>query len=99
MVAVGEKLFAIVYLPASLCLECWELLPAVSRWETGIGWKLWTLSRYPFSENLAAYCSTNTGKAGFKESEHGLRTPNEGINQKNPKVWANVADKICFGRT
>ena len=25
----------------------------MSRWETGIGWKLWTLSRYPFSENLA----------------------------------------------
>ncbi len=27
---------------------------------------------------------------------HGLRTPNEGINLKN---WADVADKICFGRT
>ena len=72
MVAVGEKLFAIVYLPASLCQECWELLPAVSRWETGIGWKLWTLSRYPFSENLAAYCSTNTGKAGFNPILHDL---------------------------
>ena len=30
---------------------------------------------------------------------HGLRTPNEGINQLNLKIWANVADKICFGRT
>ena len=30
---------------------------------------------------------------------HGLRTPNEGINQKNLKIWADVADKICFGRT
>ena len=28
---------------------------------------------------------------------HGLRTPNEGINQRNLKFWANVADKICFG--
>ena len=29
---------------------------------------------------------------------HGLRTPNEGINQRNLKFWADVADKICFGR-
>ena len=32
-------------------------------------------------------------------SIHGLRTPNEGINQRNLKFWADVADKICFGRT
>ena len=30
---------------------------------------------------------------------HGPRTPNEGINQRNLKFWADVADKICFGRT
>ena len=30
---------------------------------------------------------------------HGLRTPNEGINRRNLKIWADVADKICFGRT
>ena len=30
---------------------------------------------------------------------HGLRTPNEGINQRNLKFWADVADEICFGRT
>ena len=30
---------------------------------------------------------------------HGLRTPNEGINQRNLKTWEDVADKICFGRT
>ena len=29
--------------------------------------------------------------------EHGLRTPNEDINQRNLKIW--VADKICFGCT
>ena len=29
---------------------------------------------------------------------HGLRTPNEGINQRNLKFWADVADKICYGR-
>ena len=30
---------------------------------------------------------------------HGLRTPNEGINQRYLKNWANEADKICFSRT
>ena len=30
-------------------------------------------------------------------SNQGLRTPNEGINQKNLKFWADVAAKICFG--
>ena len=30
---------------------------------------------------------------------HGLRTPNEGINQRYLKKLAVVADKICFGRT
>ena len=24
---------------------------------------------------------------------------NEGVNQRNLKIWADVADKICFGRT
>ena len=32
-------------------------------------------------------------------TNHGLRTPNEGINQRNLTFWADVADKICFGRT
>ena len=31
--------------------------------------------------------------------DHGLRTPNEGINQKYLKNLADVADKTCFGRT
>ena len=30
---------------------------------------------------------------------HGLRTPSEGINERYLKNWADVADKICFGRT
>ena len=30
---------------------------------------------------------------------HGLPTPNEDINQRYLKNWADVADKICFGRT
>ena len=35
-----------------------------------------------------------TIKEAFNYLEHGLRTPNEGINQRYLKNWANVADKI-----
>ena len=31
--------------------------------------------------------------------EHGLRTPNEGRNQRYLKNWADVADKICCRHT
>ena len=34
----------------------------------------------------------------WHHQSHGLRTPNEGINQRNLKFWAYVADKICFHR-
>ena len=40
-----------------------------------------------------------TGFVNFELGTHGLRTPNEGINFKNLKIWADVADKTCFGRT
>ena len=30
---------------------------------------------------------------------HKLLTPNEGINQRNVKIWANVAEKIYFFHT
>ena len=33
------------------------------------------------------------------QPKHELRAPNEGINQRNLKIWANVADKICFSHT
>ena len=36
--------------------------------------------------------------ACFQGQNHGLRTTNEGINQRYLKNWADVADKICFGR-
>ena len=28
-----------------------------------------------------------------------LRTSNEAITQRNLKIWADMADKICFNRT
>ena len=33
-------------------------------------------------------------KNGTFDPVHGLRTPNEGINQRYLKNWADVADKI-----
>ena len=33
------------------------------------------------------------GPNGQLSCLHGLRTPNEGINQRNLKIWADVADK------
>ena len=35
----------------------------------------------------------------FDSKVHGLRTPNEGINQRYLKNWADVADKICCRHT
>ena len=29
---------------------------------------------------------------------HGLRTPNEGINQRNPKIYADAADKYASAK-
>ena len=43
----------------------------------------------------------NVSKTGnfLDPPTHRLRTPNEGINQRYLKNWADVADKVCFGRT
>ena len=30
---------------------------------------------------------------------HRLRTPNEGINHRNLKIWVDMADKLCLGST
>ena len=35
----------------------------------------------------------------INDKDHGLRTPNEGINQRYLKNWADVADKICCRHT
>ena len=48
-------------------------------------------------------CNKNGGnklrmRSLSRPQRHGLRTPNEGINQRNLKIWADVADKICFSR-
>ena len=42
--------------------------------------------------------STNIVQLSNRNS-HGLRTPNEGINQRYLKNWADMADKICCRHT
>ena len=41
----------------------------------------------------------NRYHAKFDCQYHGLRTPNEGINQRYLEILVDAADKICFGRT
>ena len=62
--------------------------------------------QYPQAQQMrtASTCSDESNKRDIHTLNkhglcHGLRTPNEGINQINLKIWANVADKICFSRT
>ena len=61
--------------------------------------KKWINIRVRKLKNFASnytFLGQNSTKNLFHVPEHGLRTPNEGINLK---IWADVADKICFGRT
>ena len=55
----------------------------------------------PEVQTVILICSTGLNFNWFKSYglKHGLWTPNEGINQRYLKNWADVADKICFGRT
>ena len=53
---------------------------------------------------ILSYCHmyfsrSNVPISDFEHQFHGLRTPNEGINQRYQKNWADVADKICLGHT
>jgi hypothetical protein len=47
---------------------------------------------FSFFYNLKKIKSNSLGTIWYA---HGLRTPNEGINQRFLKKWADVADKIC----
>ena len=51
------------------------------------------LVKMEYVSEINIFCLENDGE------KHGLRTPNEGISQKYLKKWADVANKICFGRT
>ena len=57
-------------------------------------------------ETLCALTCSRCWQKGWRIHRRGsvplcgtLRTPNEGINQRYLKNWADVADKLCFGRT
>jgi hypothetical protein len=52
------------------------------------------------SSTLCAVLKQPNWSAATKNGyTHGVRTPNEGINQRYLKNWADVADEICFGHT
>ena len=59
----------------------------------------------PISENLLfevlseLYAYRASKWINVDNRDHRLRTLNEGINQRNLKIWADVADKLCFSRT
>ena len=50
-------------------------------------------------DSIKTYRAGSEDDSGNYLLNHGLRTPNERINQRNLKFWADVADKICFDRT
>ena len=53
-----------------------------------------------WKKNCSIYAiSTPRLNLSINGLDQGLRIPNKGINQRNLKIWADVADKICFGRT
>ena len=51
---------------------------------------------FSINDNITYQGRAQILSKNFNNINHGLRTPNEGINQR---IWANTADKICFGRT
>ena len=57
-----------------------------------------SLKKKPQMSQLQSTVNNNLRNSLFR-LKHGLRTPNEGINHRYLKNWADVADKICFGRT
>ena len=59
---------------------------------------LFPMSYYCQNSYCSALPSKNVLHVGLVTCNHGLRTPNEGINQRNLKFWADGADKIRFGR-
>jgi hypothetical protein len=52
------------------------------------------LDQYEFEALFSVILSNRCLDTG-----HRLRTHKEGLNQRYLKNWADVADKICFGRT
>ena len=58
------------------------------------GPKIWGVGRHNKVD-----CLLNGKVLLLELLKHRLRIPNEGINQRNLKIWADVADKIFFGRT
>ena len=54
---------------------------------------------WPFRRPLVKQTDAVLKHALSTHTYHGLRTSNGVMNQRDLKIWVNVADKICFGCT
>ena len=70
-----------------------QLFGQIKNWP--VSGRLNNIAYHPESSLDLEYTFTRKTKK-LKETTHGLQTPNEGINQRNLKNWADVADKIML---
>ena len=60
----------------------------------------WCIAENHSLKYIAIFLESEKEKYSFQIwFRDGLWTPNEGISQRNLKIWADVADKICLSRT
>ena len=74
----------------------WMRVKNVHAWNFGFVFYWQTLVKIELSKQKYRYAIF---LVMIFDSMHELRTLNEGINQRYLKNWADVADKISFGRT
>ena len=74
-------------------MTCYKYSPCTG--PTALALKADTMSSKAYIMQLAFVESIEKTVTVVDSKYHGLRTPNEGINQINLKIWANVADKKC----
>ena len=79
------------------CNKCSDILKRPQKFETisNLIWHL--LSKRQIMCEIVSNFVAFLENLNFKTAC--TRTPNEGINQRNLKIWAYVTNKICFGRT
>ena len=81
--------------PRKYCILWVDIVPSQQKLgiilENNFASLLWT-----FTTHTTIICSYAWS---HDKTVHGLRTPYEVINQSNLKIWADVAEKICFCRS
>ena len=97
----GRSIFCLPHRPKfsdffDLCLHWVSVVRAMNSGVTKPFRRIFIVIDFQESQKLNSrpvYCSQ---LYGIYDSYHALRTPNEGINQRNLKIWANVTNKICL---